>query len=128
LRIVIGDQSQDFRSRVRELLQTRTQFEICGEATDGEELVQLARRLLPDLIVSEYMLPIVDGVEAAELIRRFHPRVLILLVSFHQDEDLISRARSAGVNGYIPKLDTAESLLPAVDAILGGGSFFPTKG
>jgi two-component system, NarL family, response regulator NreC len=125
LRILISDQHQEFRTRVRELLETRPGFEICGEAADGEELVLLSRQLLPDVIVTEYTLPIIDGLEASELIKRFHPQVLILVVSFDQNKQLLSRARSVGVNGYVPKLEARDTLLRAVEIVAQGGLFFP---
>jgi DNA-binding NarL/FixJ family response regulator len=124
LRILIADSHAEFRERVRGLLKARPDLAVCGEAADGEQLVAAARELKPDLIILDYVLPVIDGIEAVELIQQFLPGVLILLVSFHENNQLLSRAKSAGINGYVPKMKAAEMLLQAVDALLAGQSFF----
>ncbi len=125
MRILIADSHREFRDRVGQLLRARLGYEVCGEAGDGQELVGLSRQLLPDLIIAECLLPIIDAIEAVELIRQFHPSVQTLLVSYDENEDLITRCRRAGANGFVPKLEVAELLLNAVDAISRGNTFFP---
>lgn len=74
----------------------------------------------------EYALPIIDGLEASELIRQFLPQVLILIVTLHRHKELFSVAKIIGVKGYVHKMNAASTLLPAIDAILQGGTCFPT--
>jgi DNA-binding NarL/FixJ family response regulator len=125
VRVLVADQHQAFRERVRQLLDSRPGFEVCAEAATGQELVDRANECSPDLILTEFALPVINGFEAAELIRQFQPHVLILFVSLHQNGQIISDAKAAGINGYVQKMDVAETLLTAIDAIEKGRPFFP---
>ena len=127
LRILIADPLQQFRDRLRSLLQSRPEFTICGEAQDGKAAVESARELQPGLILLEYTLPILNGIEAAEFIRQSNPNVMILLISFHYSAELLSQAKTIGVNGHIAKTDVAEKLLQAIDRVLQGGTYFPSE-
>jgi two-component system nitrate/nitrite response regulator NarL len=81
--------------------------------------------LKPDLIILDITMPIVSGIDAAEMIRKTLPNVPILFLSMHQSRQIIAEAKRVGVQGYVKKSDAAATLLDAVDALLRNEPFFP---
>ena len=91
----------------------RAGFEVVGEAHDGEEAVQLARELEPDLAIMDVKMPKLDGIEAARKILDERPIPIVMLTAYGQQE-LVSRAIEAGVFGYLVKPFRESDLLPAI--------------
>jgi two-component system, response regulator PdtaR len=93
----------------------RAGFEVCAEAKDGEEAVELARSHEPDLAVLDVKMPHLDGIEAARRILDERPIPIVMLTAYGQEE-LVSRAIEAGVFGYLVKPFREQDLLPAIAA------------
>lgn len=89
-------------------------YDVVGEASNGEELVKLARELKPDVVVTDVKMPIMDGITAAEHIAKERLAPVVLLTAFSQTE-LVERARDAGAMAYVVKPFTPGDLLPAVE-------------
>lgn len=89
-------------------------YDVVGEASNGEELVKLARELKPDVVVTDVKMPIMDGITAAEHIAKERLAPVVLLTAFSQTE-LVERARDAGAMAYVVKPFTPADLLPAVE-------------
>lgn len=121
-RILIADSDSGVRRDVRQLLATREGFEVCGEATSGEEAISQAKQLQPDLVILDVEIPVVDGLEAARVIRKFFPEIRILIFSLQSAGDLRQQALHAGAAGYLHKSE-AQHLLKAVETILRDGSY-----
>ena len=112
LRILIAEDETIIRLDLRDLL-VRAGFEVCAEARDGEEAVELARSELPDLAVMDVKMPKLDGIDAARKILDERPIPIVMLTAYGQDE-LVSRAVEAGVFGYLVKPFRENDLLPAI--------------
>ena len=112
LRILIAEDETIIRLDLRELLE-RAGFEVCAEARDGEEAVELARALSPDLALLDVKMPKLDGIEAAKRILDERP-IPIVMVTAYGEEELVSRAVEAGVFGYLVKPFRESDLLPAI--------------
>ena len=112
LRILIAEDETIIRLDLRELLE-RAGFEICAEARDGEEAVELARSEQPDLALLDVNMPRLDGIEAARRILEERP-IPIVIVTAYGEEELVSRAVEAGVFGYLVKPFRETDLLPAI--------------
>ena len=112
LRILIAEDETIIRLDLRELLE-RSGFEVCAEARDGEEAVELARSSEPDLAVLDVKMPRLDGIEAARRILEERP-IPIVMVTAYGEEELVSRAVEAGVYGYLVKPFRENDLLPAI--------------
>ena len=112
LRILIAEDETIIRLDLRELLE-RAGFEVCAEARDGEEAVELARSAEPDLAVLDVKMPRLDGIEAARRILEERP-IPIVMVTAYGEEELVSRAVEAGVYGYLVKPFRETDLLPAI--------------
>ena len=114
MRILIAEDETIIRLDLRDLLQ-RAGFDVCAEARDGVEAVELARTEKPDLAVLDVKMPRLDGIEAARRILAERPIPVVMLTAYGQDE-LVSRAIEAGVFGYLVKPFREQDLLPAIQA------------
>src|SRR6059036_1292974 len=114
VRILVAEDETIIRLDLRELLE-RAGFEVCAEARDGLEAVELARSEEPDLAVLDVKMPRLDGIEAARRILDERPIPIVMLTAYGQDE-LVSRAVEAGVFGYLVKPFREQDLLPAIRA------------
>ncbi len=121
---MIADDHEGARKAIRSILQTRPDIYICGEAVDGQEAVQQTLQLEPDLVVLDVWMPRKDGFAAATEIKNSRPHIPVLMISTASDEDMISAAKQAGAQGFIPKVGLYDLLLKAVDALLQGHTFF----
>jgi len=109
---------------VRSVLESRG-IEICGEAANGQEALAKALQLLPDLIILDITMPVLDGFSAAREINRRLPGVGILLLSMHESASMVNIAKSSGARGYVAKSEGIARLVRAVDAIAHNETFFP---
>jgi len=114
LRILLAEDETIIRLDLRDLLE-RAGFEVCAEARDGEEAVELARETVPDLAILDVKMPRLDGIEAARRILEERPIPIVMLTAYSQEE-LVSRAVEAGVFGYLVKPFREADLLPAIQA------------
>ncbi|HTO26184.1 MAG TPA: response regulator [Gaiellaceae bacterium] len=112
MRILVAEDETIIRLDLRDLLE-RAGFEVCAEAKDGEEAVELARSEQPDLAIMDVKMPRLDGIEAARRILDERPIPIVMLTAYGQDE-LVSRAVEAGVFGYLVKPFREQDLLPAI--------------
>jgi AmiR/NasT family two-component response regulator len=112
LRILIAEDETIIRLDLKDLLE-RAGFDVCGEARDGVEAVELARSERPDLAVLDVKMPRLDGIEAARTIMGERSIPIVMLTAYGQEE-LISRAVEAGVFGYLVKPFREADLLPAI--------------
>ena len=112
MRILIAEDETIIRLDLRDLLE-RAGFDVCAEAKDGEEAVDLARAEQPDVAVLDVKMPKLDGIEAARRILDERPIPIVMVTAYEQDE-LVSRAVEAGVFGYLVKPFRESDLLPAI--------------
>lgn len=124
LRILIVDDHEALRAGVRTVLESRG-IEVCGEAANGQEALAKALQLLPDLVILDITMPVLDGFSAAREITRRLPHMGILLLSMHESASMVNVAKSSGARGYVAKSEGIARLLRAVDAIAHNKTFFP---
>ena len=112
MRVLIAEDETIIRLDLRDLLE-RAGFEVCAEARDGAEAVELARSERPDVAVLDVKMPQLDGIEAARRILDERPIPIVMVTAYGQDE-LVSRAVEAGVFGYLVKPFREADLVPAI--------------
>src|SRR5205814_10493733 len=112
MRILVAEDETIIRLDLRALLEGAG-FEVCAEAKDGEEAIDLARSEQPDLAVPDVKLPKIDGIEAARRIVEERPTPIVMLTAYGQEE-LVSRAVEGGVFGYLVKPFREQDLVPAI--------------
>jgi DNA-binding NarL/FixJ family response regulator len=116
--LLLAEDHADTRKLLRGLLEG--EFEVILDVGDGLELVSVAEREVPDVIVTDISMPGMDGIAAATAILRQNPAARIVFVTLHTEETLIERGLAAGALGYVSKLTAGDELVPAVHAALVG--------
>jgi len=119
MRILVADGSEMIRRGIKGLLSSETTWEVCGEATDGAEVLWKARQLLPDLILLDISMPGLSGFEAARRLRQEVPKAKILVMSQHDPIQLLPRAVEAGAHACLDKSLLGTDLLSAIKSIEG---------
>jgi DNA-binding NarL/FixJ family response regulator len=126
IRIVIADDQMLFREGLRTLLSTRPDFEIVGEASDGEEAITLVEALHPNVVLMDLRMPKLDGIQATARIRERWPSTAILVLTTFDDDANLFGALRAGADGYLLKDVAFETLAAAIQAAARGESFLQT--
>ncbi|RAP74766.1 response regulator transcription factor [Paenibacillus montanisoli] len=124
MNIVIADDHPLFRSGVRNLLRTTEDLEVVGEASSGDEALELAAALQPDLILMDIRMPGLNGIEATRLIKERFPRVEVLILTMFQDDQSVFTAMRAGAKGYVLKDADETELLHSIRMVGSGGAVF----
>ncbi len=122
IRVLLSDDHAIVRKGIRALLQTENGIEIVGEACDGEEVVEAAARLHPDVILMDLVMPKLDGVEAIHRILSLQPEIRILVLTSFATEDKIFPAIEAGAMGYLLKDTYPQDLIRAIQQVYRGES------
>lgn len=123
IRILIADDHGVMRAGLRAVLEDETGYEVVGEAVNGEEAIQLAAELLPDIVLLDIGLPSVDGIEATRRIRKISPQVRVLILTVYEEERLLREAIRAGASGYIIKRAVEEELIAGIQAVSRGDMY-----
>ena len=127
LRIVVADDHELVRRGLRNLLETRPNWEVVGEAVTGRQAVEVTKRLSPDLIIMDISMPELNGLEATRQICKLAPDTQVLILSIHENEQLVHEVLEAGARGYVLKSDAGRDLIEAVDSLCQRKPFFTPK-
>lgn len=126
LRILIADDSRSVRHSLHGLLEQHSDWEVCAEAVDGVDAVSKAQQCRPDIIILDFFMPGMTGVEAARVLGRVLPSVPILIVTLYVTAELVKQAKAAGIKGAAPKSDILQ-IFNGVDALVNKKTFFENK-
>ena len=127
VRILVADSHDVVRVGVRQTFEARSNWEIVGEAADGQEAIALAIELKPDVAVLGYSLHTFNGVEVTRQIRAHLPKIQVLIFTMHGSEIVIEEAFKAGARGCVLKSDGNHTLIEAVEALVSRRSFFSNQ-
>ena len=121
-RLVLADDHHLLRRGFRSLLGSEPGLEVVGEASTGQEAIEICRRLEPDLVLMDVRMPEMDGIMATRQIKREQPSISVLMVTMHENPDYLLEALDAGAAGYVLKDAPADRLINAVRRTLDGES------
>ena len=127
LRILIADDHEVVRQGLSTLLQMHEGWQICGEARDGREAVEMARQLKPDVIVLDVGMPNLNGLVATRQLAQQNPEAKIIVLTITDSDQVIREALDAGARGFVLKSDAARDLVSAVEALQGDRMFFTPR-
>lgn len=116
VKVILVDDHQMVRRGLRQMIEKQDDLIILGEASDGREAVDLAKKTSPDVIIMDVNMPVMDGIEATQRIRREMPNVKVIGLSFHESQDVIENMQRAGVSAYLSKKEAFESLITTIRA------------
>ncbi len=124
LRVLIADDHPLFRHGIHALLAATPDFDVVGEATNGEEVIHMAGEFQPEVILMDVNMPGVNGIEATRRILQEHPDIRILVVTMFEDDASVFMAMRAGARGYLLKDAQKEDMLRAIRAVGSGEAIF----
>ena len=122
--ILIVDDHALFRQGLRRILESLNQVTVVGEASDGNEAVQLARKTNPDIILMDVSMPHLNGLEATQRIKRILPDIRIILLTMYEDNFLQEDGMKIGASGYLPKKSVDKELFDAINIVSSGEKYF----
>ncbi len=127
IRILIADDHQLFREGIANLLSASLQIEIIAQAENGQEAIEKAKNLKPDIIIMDLSMPVINGVDATRILHKELPETRVLVLSMHCDKHYIKEALEAGASGYLFKNCTYDQLIEAVNTVYRGKKYLSDK-
>jgi DNA-binding NarL/FixJ family response regulator len=122
-RVIVVDDHAVIRRGVQGILHAFPEWELCGEAQDGQEAIRLAETVRPEIIIMDVSMPGLNGLEATRIIRNILPDTKILLLTLHSSTELVRSAFRAGARGYVLKSDAEQELVRALNVLAGDGTY-----
>lgn len=119
-KILIADDHDIIREGIKNILRKASEYEITGEACDGEEVLEKAAELKPDILLLDITMPKKSGLEILKQVSRLSPKTKIIIISVHKADAYVMQAFKAGVKGYLNKENAADDLLPALRKVTAG--------
>jgi two-component system response regulator NreC len=123
MKILIADDHGVVRQGLKALIETEAGMQVIGEASDGQEVVQMARQLSPDIILMDIVMPNLNGVEATRQILGENPDIRIIALSVHFDKHFVTEMLKAGASGYVLKSCLFDEVLRAIQTV-GVGDYY----
>jgi NarL family two-component system response regulator LiaR len=122
IRVLLAEDHVIVREGTRELVQHEPDMEVVGEASDGEEAIQLAAKLRPDVVIMDIAMPKLNGIEATKQIKELYPATAVLVLTAYDDDQYIFALLEAGAAGYLLKNVRGRELIDAIRAVYAGES------
>ncbi|MCU0588570.1 MAG: response regulator transcription factor [Syntrophobacteraceae bacterium] len=119
-RVLIADDHPLFRQGIRSLIEKDSDIEVVGEAGDGFELLELAKKVPADLVIMDIAMPRIQGLDATREVKRLSPQMGVLILTMHNSRQYLYHAMSAGADGYLLKEDAHADLVTAIRTIQQG--------
>ena len=126
-RIIVVDDHAVIRRGVQGILHSFPEWELCGEAENGQEAIKLAETLKPEIIIMDVSMPGLNGIEATREICKTQPDTKIVLLTLHESPDLVRSAFRAGARGYLLKTDAEQELVKALTVVIGEGAYISPR-
>lgn len=124
IRILIADDHEIFRDGFKLMMKKQTEIEIIGEAENGRELLELTAATLPDVVVTDIKMPLMDGIESTKQIKAAHPFIEVVALSMFDEENLVIDMLEAGAKGYLLKNTHKQEVVQAVTAVYKKETYF----
>jgi len=125
VRVLIVDDHEIVREGISQLIaRSRPEWLICGQASNGEQAIELVQTLTPDVVILDISMPKINGLQVAAKIAAMQLRCRVLMFTMHESERLARDVRAAGAQGVVLKSQAARDLIRAMDQLLAGETFF----
>ncbi len=122
--ILIADDHDIIREGIKSVLKPHAQYQVCAEASNGEQALELVREMKPDILLLDISMPKVSGLDIIERVKRASNKTKIIMITVHKLGAYVLKAMRRGVNGYLNKDNLAEELIPALSRVISGNSYF----
>ena len=122
-RVLVVDDHAVIRRGVQGILSTYPEWDLCGEADNGQDAIRLAGELAPEVIIMDVSMPGMNGLEATRIIHEVLPDTKVLLLTLHSSSEFVRSAFRAGARGYVLKSDAENELVRALNVVIGEGTY-----
>jgi DNA-binding NarL/FixJ family response regulator len=122
-RVLVVDDHAVIRRGVQGILSTYPEWDLCGEADNGQDAIRLAGELAPEIVIMDVSMPGMNGLEATRIIHDVLPETKVLLLTLHSSSEFVRSAFRAGARGYVLKSDAENELLRALNVVIGEGTY-----
>jgi DNA-binding NarL/FixJ family response regulator len=122
-RVLIVDDHAVIRRGVQGILSTYPEWDLCGEADNGQDAIRLACELAPEVVIMDVSMPGMNGLEATRIIHDVLPETKVLLLTLHSSSEFVRSAFRAGARGYVLKSDAENELVRALNVVIGEGTY-----
>lgn len=122
-RVLIVDDHAVIRRGVQGILSTYPEWDLCGEADNGQDAIRLAGELAPEIVIMDVSMPGMNGLEATRIIHDVLPETKVLLLTLHSSSEFVRSAFRAGARGYVLKSDAENELVRALNVVIGEGTY-----
>ena len=126
-RVLVVDDHAFIRRGVQSILHAFPEWELCGEADNGADAVRLSEALKPEVIIMDISMPGLNGIEATRTIHKNHPETKVILLTLHDNDELVRSAFRAGARGYLLKIDAEKELVQALREVVREGAYISPK-
>jgi len=126
-KVIIVDDHTLFRNGLRILINTMEDYQVVSEASNGKQFLDLLETDIPDLVLLDINMPVMDGIEAATIAQKLYPDLKIITLSMYGEEDYYYKMVNAGVKGFVLKNSDIKEVKTALDVVYDGGSFFSSE-
>lgn len=123
IKLLIADDHQLFREGLVNLLADTPDIEIVGQASNGQEALVMAAKLMPDIVIMDIGMPILNGIEATGQLRKSHPHIRVIALSMHSEKSYVKEMLEAGASGYLFKNCTYHQLIEGIEAVYAGKKY-----
>lgn len=123
IRVIVADDHAVVREGIRMILEAQKDLEVVGLASDGRQAVDLAGKLLPDVVVMDVGMQEMNGIEATRLVKAQNPQIAVVALTVHENEDYVGQLLKEGASGYVLKKAAASELVSAIRAAYRGESY-----
>lgn len=127
IRILLADDHELIRTGMRNLIGSNSDFQIVGEAADGEDTIAKVRQLRPDVAIVDISMPKLSGIEAAKRICKEFPSVRVLVLTMHENAEYVYQILKSGASGYLLKNAGKDEITEAIYAVMKGNKFFSPR-
>ncbi|SRR5260221_1834838 len=124
IKIVIADDYPMFLEGLQLLLEKQEGIKIVGQASNGKELLDVVKKTVPDVVITDIEMPVMNGIEATSVLKKNLPNTAVIALTMYCDEDLLADMLEAGANGYLLKKTTKQELKEAVKTVYEGSNYF----
>ena len=122
-RVLVVDDHAVIRRGVQGILSTCPEWDLCGEADNGQDAIRLAGELAPEVVIMDVSMPGMNGLEATRIIHEVLPDTKVLLLTLHSSSEFVRSAFRAGARGYVLKSDAENELVRALNVVIGEGTY-----
>lgn len=126
-KVIIVDDHTLFRNGLRILINNMDNYQVVAEAANGKQFLEQLRNEIPDLVLMDISMPVMDGIEASTIAHELYPDLKIITLSMYGEEDYYYKMVNAGVKGFVLKNSDIREVKTALDVIYEGGSFFSSE-